>query len=134
MKLRFQVSSCAFGVPVKPGRVLRERGNYAASTRALPLARNCPNSARLVARASRSCVPGCYHMGGGPVPLFVTRAFTLIELLMVIAIVGIIAVLVAPVLIHFRKPDATEAATRQMLDDFARARQLAISERSTVYL
>jgi len=42
--------------------------------------------------------------------------------------------LLAPVLKNFTKPDVTVAATRQMLDDFARARQLAISERSTVFM
>src|SRR5882724_11046838 len=62
------------------------------------------------------------------------EAFTLIELLTVIAIVGILAALLAPVLKNFSKPDVTVAATRQMLDDVGRARQLAITERSTVYM
>jgi prepilin-type N-terminal cleavage/methylation domain-containing protein len=61
-------------------------------------------------------------------------AFTLIELLTVIAIIGILAALLAPVLKNFSKPDVTVAATRQMLDDFARARQLAMSQRTTVYM
>jgi prepilin-type N-terminal cleavage/methylation domain-containing protein len=61
-------------------------------------------------------------------------AFTLIELLTVIAIIGILAALLAPVLKNFSKSDVAVAATRQMLDDFARARQLAVSERTTVYM
>jgi prepilin-type N-terminal cleavage/methylation domain-containing protein len=73
-------------------------------------------------------------MGEMPVPLRFARAFTLIELLMVLAIVGILATLVASAFIHIRKPSVTDAAARQMLDDFARARQLAISERTTVYI
>jgi prepilin-type N-terminal cleavage/methylation domain-containing protein len=62
------------------------------------------------------------------------EAFTLIELLTVIAIIGILAALLAPVFRSFAKPDATVSATRQMLDDVARARALAIADRSTVYM
>jgi len=62
------------------------------------------------------------------------RAFTLIELLTVIAIIGLLAVLLAPVLKNFGKPDVTVSATRQLQDDFARARALAISQRSTVFV
>jgi prepilin-type N-terminal cleavage/methylation domain-containing protein len=61
-------------------------------------------------------------------------AFTLIELLVVIAIVGILAMIAMPTLSNFRKGDAMAAATRQMLDDVARARQLAIANRTTVYM
>jgi len=61
-------------------------------------------------------------------------AFTLIELLTVIAIIGILAALLAPVIRNFSKPDATVAASRQMLDDLSRARALAIADRSTVYV
>jgi len=60
--------------------------------------------------------------------------FTLIELLTVIAIIGLLAALLAPVIKNFSKPDANVAATRQLLDDCARARALAMSERSTVFM
>src|ERR1700742_1178726 len=62
------------------------------------------------------------------------KAFTLIELLTVIAIIGILAALLSPVLKNFSKPDVTVAATRQMLDAVGRARQLAISDRTTVFM
>src|SRR5262249_27415252 len=62
------------------------------------------------------------------------RAFTLIELLTVLAIIGIIAAIFAPSVSHLLKGDNTLAATRQMLDDCARARQLAIGQRTTVYM
>src|SRR4051812_10350702 len=61
-------------------------------------------------------------------------AFTLMELLVVIAIIGILAALVGPIVSNFRKGDAMLSGTRQMLDTVARARQLAISQRTTVYL
>ena len=61
-------------------------------------------------------------------------AFTLIELLTVIAIIGIMAALVAPTLNNWRKGDAMAAATRQLMDATARARQLAISQHTTVFM
>jgi prepilin-type N-terminal cleavage/methylation domain-containing protein len=76
--------------------------------------------------------PGCGH--SSPVIRHILQAFTLIELLTVIAIIGILAALLAPVVKNFSKPDANVAATRQLLDDCARARALAMSERSTVYM
>ena len=60
--------------------------------------------------------------------------FTLIELLMVIAIIGILAAIVGPSIVNLRATDALAASTRQLLDDVARARQYAISQRTTVYM
>jgi len=62
-----------------------------------------------------------------------SRAFTLIELLAVIAIMGIIAAIALPSL-NSLKPNAAGAATRQMLDAVTHARQLALSQRTTVYM
>ena len=61
-------------------------------------------------------------------------AFTLIELLVVITIIGIVAAISIPAIKNFQKADADAAATRQLLDDIARARQFAISQRSTVHM
>jgi prepilin-type N-terminal cleavage/methylation domain-containing protein len=61
-------------------------------------------------------------------------AFTLIELLVVIAILGILAGLAVPALKNLGKSDATVSAARQLLDDVGRARQLAMANRTTVYM
>lgn len=63
-----------------------------------------------------------------------SRAFTLIEMLAVIAIIGIIASLSVPVIKNFGKADVTVSASRQMLDAVGYARQLAMSQRTTVYM
>jgi prepilin-type N-terminal cleavage/methylation domain-containing protein len=68
-----------------------------------------------------------------PSALRASLAFTLLELLMVIAIMGILAAIALPTLRGLR-PNAKVAVTRQLLEAVGRARQLAISQRTPVYM
>jgi prepilin-type N-terminal cleavage/methylation domain-containing protein len=60
-------------------------------------------------------------------------AFTLIEMLAVLAIIGLVAALAMPTLSNFRANNSA-SATRQLLDDLGHARQLAISHHTTVLM
>lgn len=63
-----------------------------------------------------------------------SSAFTLIELLAVISILGILAALSIPALKNIGQSNANVGASRQLLDDIGRARQLAVSGHKTVYM
>jgi prepilin-type N-terminal cleavage/methylation domain-containing protein len=60
------------------------------------------------------------------------RGFTILELLVVIGIIGLMASLALPHLAGFTKANTMIAATRQLLDDVALARQRALVNRSQV--
>ena len=75
---------------------------------------------------------GVDRLGFGSSLMLRPNAFTLIELLVVIGLIALIAGLAAPAL--KTKSVSMDIAFRQLADDLNRARQLAISTRSTVYV
>jgi prepilin-type N-terminal cleavage/methylation domain-containing protein len=60
--------------------------------------------------------------------------FTLIELLLVLAIIGALTAMIVPAFKGMGQSNALAAAQRQVIDDLGYARQLAIKNRSTVYM
>ncbi len=64
----------------------------------------------------------------------VSRAFTILELLVVITIIGILAAAALPAIRGMTKSNALVAADRQLLDDLGYARLRAIADHTTVFV
>ena len=62
------------------------------------------------------------------------RAFTILEMLVVVTIIGFMAALALPYLSGMTKSNSMTTALQQLLNDCALGRQLAMSHRTTVYM
>jgi prepilin-type N-terminal cleavage/methylation domain-containing protein len=71
---------------------------------------------------------------GGQPSAFAGSAFTLVELLVVISILGILAALTVPALKDLGKSNAAISASRQLIEAVGEARQKAIANHATVYM
>src|SRR5262249_27243619 len=61
-------------------------------------------------------------------------AFTLMELLIVLAIMGLLAAIALPAMKGLQKSNSIANATQQLISDLALARQTAIREQTTVHV
>ncbi len=84
--------------------------------------------------SSQARRPGFTPRPAGRVRAGSGRAFTLLELLVVVAIIGMLAAISVPAIRALTQTNTLAAGHRQLLDDLALARQLALSGRRVVYL
>ncbi|NBV20833.1 MAG: type II secretion system protein [Proteobacteria bacterium] len=90
---------------------------------------NCPGQPICSSDQPTSFVPDAGRGGGRS-----RGAFTLIEMLVVLGIIGMLAAMTLPSINNSRKGNISESVTRQLMDDLANARLKAMSLRTKVYV
>jgi prepilin-type N-terminal cleavage/methylation domain-containing protein len=73
--------------------------------------------------------PACMRMG---IMRMASRGFTFVELMLVVAIIGILSVLAAPTLFAYIQTGALQAGARELASAINLGRQLAIARNTTV--
>ena len=94
---------------------------------------------RLIYRSSlqgggKTGLSRCRTRRGQTASLVLSGAFTVLELMIVIAIIGLLMALTLPHMGGMRQSNIMASANRQLLDDLALARHRAISGRTTIYV
>jgi prepilin-type N-terminal cleavage/methylation domain-containing protein len=135
--------------PCRPGDLTRRFGDFRGSSHETPMiaaAGIIADRVDLTVRRSGGLSSHPVAELGGPVHRQTgrpappsaawrpTKAFTLLELMLVISVMGMLAALMIPAVKGMRKMNDMTVACRQLQDDLGLARQRAISERTTVYV
>ncbi|SPE62687.1 conserved hypothetical protein [Verrucomicrobia bacterium] len=97
-----------------------------------PALRALPKRCRVALATALQKPPGWRARSDAPY-LRSSAAFTILELLTVMTIIVVLAAIALPSLNSFR-PNVGDTAAKQLLGAVGRARQLAISQRTTVYM
>src|ERR1043166_1086048 len=111
-----------------------DRASQAAATRPIGRASRLSGAVQRLTSARRLWQAGRVSANSRQAGSPPYAAFTLLELLIVLAILGLLATLSLPAIKHIRQSNTMVAAGRQLVDDLSLARARAVAERTTVHV